>query len=368
MRVHHSPTDPTERPVRRRRILLLVLSLVVVLAACSGGDDAGPVQDTADGAAGAGESAEAAVDAAAGETAGEAGDRAEPGAARREPLAATQQVAAPGDIRDRRVVRTASATVLVDDGAVGDALTQVLRIADRYDAVVTSSTSTGTAGAPDGPAPGAADSAAPGGPVGPVPGPVGPLPAPMPTGDDPRATVTLGVPSGNLEAVMAALGDVGDVAARSVASQDVTTEFIDLEARRDNLTDQAAFYRRLLDASADVEESIRVREELDAVVTQLEQVTGRLRYLERRVELSQLTVSIAEAAAASTAPRGVAGQLADAVGRGASLAVGTLTGIIVAVGAVLPVAAVVAVLAAVGWLVVAGVRRVRPRPTTTATK
>lgn len=341
----------TARPWWRAVLLAVVAALL--LAACTGGDD-----EAGDSGAESGVAADMAVEEAAGGA--DSADRAEgvdgtDGAA----LTTAAQVTAPGDVRDRQVIRTARATVVVDDGGVDAALTAVLRVADRYEAVVTSSTTTGTGA--DGRAGSVQGDAA-----GPQPPYTGPLPQPPP-GDGVRATVTLGVPSGALDTVLAALDDVGDVTGRSVSSEEVTAEFIDLEARRDNLADQAEFYRGLLDQTDDVEDAIAVREQLDAIVTEKEQVEGRLRYLQTRVAFSQLTVSLVEASATSTAPTGVGEQLADAVGQGASVALSVLTGMIVVLGAVAPLAAVAALVAAAVWGGVVAVRRLRRRRDAAAT-
>jgi hypothetical protein len=107
------------------------------------------------------------------------------------------------------------------------------------------------------------------------------------------AQIVFRVPSERFEE---ALGGVSGIAhkvlSRSVSGQDVTEEFVDLEARLRTLE---ATQERLLDLlarSASVEEALSVNNALTDVQGQVEQVKGRMQYLKQNAAMSTVTVEL----------------------------------------------------------------------------
>ncbi len=155
--------------------------------------------------------------------------------------------------------------------------------------------------------------------------------------DAPRSgSVSLRVPAERLPEVLEAAGGLGEVKARSVSSQDVTEEFVDLEARLKNARAQEQSLRELLARATKVEEILQVRNVLSSIQMEIEQLEGRLRYLEEHSDFATLTVYAFEPGVqvALTRDWGFLRALEEA-----GLAfVDTINGIIVFAGGFLPIA------------------------------
>ena len=79
------------------------------------------------------------------------------------------------------------------------------------------------------------------------------------------------------------------VTAESVTGQDVSQQFVDLQARLVNLEAQEKVLLRLMDRAETISESIRVENYLQQVEFQIEDVQGRMLYLQNRTSMSTIT-------------------------------------------------------------------------------
>jgi hypothetical protein len=164
-----------------------------------------------------------------------------------------------------------------------------------------------------------------------------------------RGTVVLRVPSERFEAALASVRDLGAVQGERISGEDVSQEFVDLEARLRNLTAQEAVLLRLMDRARTVSDTIKVQRELTGIQLEVEQIRGRLRFLEDRTSLATIRASVAETGAVATEP----GIIQRGWERAVDGFLGVIGGLIAALGVLLPLGA----LALAAWLVV---RRVRP--------
>jgi hypothetical protein len=163
-------------------------------------------------------------------------------------------------------------------------------------------------------------------------------------------TIVIRVPARSFERVLTDLEGLGEVRSENVTGQDVTQEFIDLEARLRNSRSQEAVLLRLMDKASTVTDTIRVQGELQAVQLEIERLTGQLRYLEDQTSLGTLTVSLVEAGAAPQP----AGTLQRAWKQALENTLGVVAAVIVGAGVVIPVALLVLVALLI-------VRQLRPR-------
>lgn len=181
------------------------------------------------------------------------------------------------------------------------------------------------------------------------------------------------VPSGDLEAALAAIGDIArEVPETRISVQDVGGEHADLEARLRNLR---AFERELLSLLADVrqqdggaDELLAVFERIRGVREEIERIEARLDTLDDRVALSTVTVQLDVPAVVASAneppPAWHPGEVAAAAGRTTLRALQTLVTAVIWIGVVaVPVAAAVAAPFAVAW---GGRRWLRRRASTPA--
>lgn len=166
-----------------------------------------------------------------------------------------------------------------------------------------------------------------------------------------QGSIVLRVPSDRFEPAMNAIRDLGEVERETISSEDVGQEFVDLEARLRNLTAQEAVLLRLMDEAGTIAETIKVQRELTGIQLEVEQIRGRLRYLEDRTSLATITVGLAETGAAAPAKPGI-------IQRGWERAV---EGFLSVVGGLITVLGVALPFALLGLLAWALLRRLVPR-------
>ncbi len=107
------------------------------------------------------------------------------------------------------------------------------------------------------------------------------------------ATISIRVPDENFDEAIRELRDLAvRVTSESTSSRDVTQEYIDLESRLRNLEATEQQYLALLERAETVEEVLMVQRELSNMRGQIEQIKGRMQYLERTSALSLITVHL----------------------------------------------------------------------------
>lgn len=160
--------------------------------------------------------------------------------------------------------------------------------------------------------------------------------------------IVIRVPSANFAKVM---GDVehlgnGKVTSRAVNGQDVTPEYIDLNARLTNLRAQETVLLRLMDQAATVTDTIRVQGQLSDVQGAIEQLEGRARYLRDQASMSTITLTLDQTGAAPAAPA-KPNAISQAFRDAGSYSLEVVTTVIAGAGLVLPLA----ILAGIAFLV-----------------
>jgi hypothetical protein len=110
-----------------------------------------------------------------------------------------------------------------------------------------------------------------------------------------RATWRVRVPVAHFEEFASAVTRLGEVRQNHVGSQDVTEEFMDLEARiRNKREEEKRLLKHLADSTGKLEDILAVEKELSRVRGEAEQMEGRLRYLADRADLSTITIEANE--------------------------------------------------------------------------
>lgn len=237
----------------RLRTITTVLAVGAVLIACSG-DDSASMTSTDAGTSSADEAAEpeAMEDAEAPASEPERDAAGDADASATPPAATISQT-------NRRVIRTAELTLEVEDTAA--ALDEVIATAERVGGFAATSDLQRD-----------------------VDGVV-------------RGTITLRVPSEELNPVVEELEAIGDaVPVNRIDERDVTTESADLRARIDNLT---AYERELTGLLADVREEtsrpedlLTIFERIRSVREEIDVMEGRLASIDEQVALSTVRVTL----------------------------------------------------------------------------
>lgn len=207
---------------------------------------------------------------------------------------------------DRKIISNANLQVEVEEGGFQIAFDQALLLADRYGGYIIASESYAS--------------------------------------EDEQAMrrgmIALRIPAESLSKALRDAGELGTVTSRRVDTQDVTAEFVDLKARLKNAEAQEKSLLELMSKAETVEDVLRVRGVLSNTQAEIEQIKGRLNYLEEHTDYSTLTVTLYE-------PGSPVGPQSDwgfmrAWRDAAQAFVSTVNTLIVGLGGALPVLAVFA--------------------------
>ena len=111
--------------------------------------------------------------------------------------------------------------------------------------------------------------------------------------EDRRGDISIRVPDEKLELALSELKTMAvRISSEHIYSQDITEEYIDLEARLKNAQATEAQYLALLDKAQDVEDILRIYESLSRIRSEIEQLKGRMQYLERASNMSLVDISL----------------------------------------------------------------------------
>jgi hypothetical protein len=283
-----------QRPRLTLSTVLALLALVAVLAAaCSAGSrsagSAAPGKLAATGDANAPERAAGAQAEPQGGAPGIAApqNRA-PGSAPADnaggaaPQQASQPLPALPSV-DRMIVKTATLTLEVTDlvEAVQRVGGVVAGIPGAYVAASTTNYRADPAAAAE------SARAAAGEAVIAPPRPVPPTPAPGQS-----ATVTIKVPADAFGEALQRLRPLGTPLLENVSTQEVTEEFVDLEAQARNLEATEQQYLRFLERAQRIEEILPLQQRITEVRSQIERLRGRMNLLQRRADTSTISVTL----------------------------------------------------------------------------
>lgn len=108
-----------------------------------------------------------------------------------------------------------------------------------------------------------------------------------------KAQMTVRVPSESFDPALEHIQQLSlRIFSQQVSGEDVTAEFVDLESRLRNLEATRDRLLELLDRANDVEDALSVNTSLSQVQGEIEQVRGRMQYLQQSAALSTITVSL----------------------------------------------------------------------------
>ena len=160
--------------------------------------------------------------------------------------------------------------------------------------------------------------------------------AQAPSGDGLRTgTFNFQVPAANFDVTLDALRKLGKVQSFNVSGQDVSLQYVDLQARLKNAEAQRDAIQALLARAQTIQEIIQVQNQLGQITAQVEQLKGQIDYFDHATSFHTVSVTLREAGLPARSPSdewGTRTALADALHN----FVTTLNYAIVALGAVGP--------------------------------
>lgn len=112
-----------------------------------------------------------------------------------------------------------------------------------------------------------------------------------------RARLTIRVPAEEFDTAMARLKDLAiKVESRNVSTQDVTEEYTDLDSRLRNLeateTELLELLTEVRERTRKAEDVLAVHRELSNIRGQIEQVKGRMQYLEKMTAMATINIEL----------------------------------------------------------------------------
>jgi hypothetical protein len=164
--------------------------------------------------------------------------------------------------------------------------------------------------------------------------------------------ITVRVPESEYSSFLENVGELGEVTRESVSAQDVTEEYIDVSARLDNLERQEARLQEILNMTETVEDVLAVEKELERVRGEIESLTGRLNYLDDRIEFSTINIRVTE-------PRPITRSwgIRDAISESVNGFISMVNALIILVGYLLPLVIVLIFFGGAGLLIRRRLRR-----------
>ncbi len=115
-------------------------------------------------------------------------------------------------------------------------------------------------------------------------------------GEQVRGTLTVRIPANNLDDALTRFRSLAlDIESERVDSQDVTEEFVDLESRLTNLQRTEAELLELLESRSSTGKTsdiLEVHRELTNIRAQIEQIQGRMKYLDNLSSLATVQITL----------------------------------------------------------------------------
>ena len=132
---------------------------------------------------------------------------------------------------------------------------------------------------------------------------------------NPTEILTVRVPNANFDNIINEIGSqVGEFDSKRIDIQDVTAEFVDVEARLKNKKQLEGKYQELLAKANNMADILKIEKEISLIREDIESTEGRLRYLNNQVGYSTLIITYYEKRA--TAGFHFGGKMADALSNG----------------------------------------------------
>ncbi len=169
-------------------------------------------------------------------------------------------------------------------------------------------------------------------------------------------TIAIRVPESAFNQTVADAGKLGEVMSREIDTQDVTEEYVDLNARLKNAKAQEKALLALMDRAKTIDEVLQVRQVISQTQMEIEQLQGRINFLDEHTSFSTVAMSIYETGTDVGDPGGWG--FIDALKEALHAFVDSVNEIIVALGGAIPV---LVVLAFLGWIVYKVVRLIMKR-------
>lgn len=114
-------------------------------------------------------------------------------------------------------------------------------------------------------------------------------------GDSPTGDLTLRVPASSFETLLTRVRALGKPTSVTTSGQDVTAQYVDLDARIHSLQATRDQFLQLLSKATQIGDILNVEQQLSGLQTQIEQLQGQQRLLDDQSSFGTLAVHLSEA-------------------------------------------------------------------------
>lgn len=149
--------------------------------------------------------------------------------------------------------------------------------------------------------------------------------------------ITFMVPATKFDDTIDQLSKLGKVQNEHISGQDVSAQYVDLQARLANASAQRDAMLALLSKAQSVSDIIAIQSQLGQITQQIEELKGQISYIEHNTSYSTVSVTIMESGAPAQAPSADSWGFVSALSSAAHNFVTTVNYIISGLGAIGPV-------------------------------
>jgi Domain of unknown function (DUF4349) len=173
-----------------------------------------------------------------------------------------------------------------------------------------------------------------------------------------QASLTLKIPQQNLDATLDTISKLGTVVNTQVASQDVTEQIFDTDARLKNLRKQEEITQKLMERSGSLKDVLTVSQQLSQIREQIERLEAQVQRLKQQVAYSTINLELSAAIAGAPTPNNSFGwQVQDTWNRSTRGATQLVTGLVLFGIGLIPYLPVLLLASAIGYMLKRRLRR-----------
>lgn len=149
--------------------------------------------------------------------------------------------------------------------------------------------------------------------------------------------ITFMVPADKFDDTIDAVAKLGTVQNEHISGQDVSAQYVDLQARLANEEAQRNAMLALLQRAQSISDIITIQNQLGQITQQIEELKGQIQYLDHNTSYSTVTVSIVESGAPAATQPGDTWGFVTALSDAAHNFVTTINYMVSGLGAIGPV-------------------------------
>jgi hypothetical protein len=149
--------------------------------------------------------------------------------------------------------------------------------------------------------------------------------------------ITFMVPAAKFDETIDLLSKMGKVKNEHISGNDVSAQYVDLQARLANQMAQRDAMLALLKRARSISDIIAVQTQIGQITGQIEQLKGQIQYIDHNTTYSTVTVNLQEAGAPLQVQKQDSWGFATALGDGAHNFVTTINYVVTGLGAIGPI-------------------------------